>query len=532
MKVVSALPAHAEQSACGRYWYDAKVADSAVQFFARHLRLTEDRWAGQPFVLEPWQADDIIRPLFGWRRVSDGTRRYRRAVVWVPRKNGKTELAAGVALLALLGDGTSAGQVYSMAATEKQARLVFGKACAMVSASRALGKQLEVLKTAIYCPSLHASFRPLSGTPAGKHGLSASGLIGDEVHEWRDGDLYTFVHQSTAARAQPIEFLISTAGVRQGFGWELWLDCQAIRANPDVDPETLVVIYAADPDADWTDPQTWRQANPNLGVSVSQEYLVAECQRAQQSPALENAFRRYHLNQWTQQAVRWLPMRAWDASAGDVGWRDFPEYLAGRKCFAGLDLSSVTDLTAYVLIFPPDEDAGEWYAIPRFFLPGDNLEEKQRSDRAPYVRWAGEGQLRLTSGNVVDYSHVRAALIEDAQVFDLQGVAVDRWNASETMTRLGDAGLNVLQFGQGFASYTGPAKHLERLVLAGRFRHGGHELLRMHAENVAIDTDSAGNIKPTKARSTGRIDGIAAACMGIGLGMPREATQEMHLSFV
>lgn len=518
-------------SACGRYWFDAATADSAVLFFEKHCRLTEGKWAGRPFRLEAWQANDIIRPLFGWKRVTDNTRRYRRCIVWVPRKNGKSELAAGVALLALLGDREMAGQVYCMAATEKQARLVFSKATAMVSYSPALSALLEPFKTSIYCASLMSSIKPLTGTPSGKHGLSASGLIGDELHEWKDGDTYTFVHQSTGARAQPLEFLISTAGVRQGFGWDIWRESQAIIEDPELDPDTLVVVYAADPEDDWTLPQTWAKANPNLGVSLALDYLEAECHRAQQSPALENAFRRYHLNQWTEQSVRWLPMRAWDAGAGDIGWRDLPEFLAGRRCFAGLDLASTTDLTAYALVFPPEDDLGPWYVIPRFFMPEDNIAEKQRIDRMSYVRLIAEGQISTTPGNVTDYHYVRAALCEDAARFDLQAVACDRWNASETMTRLQESDITVIQFGQGFGSYTAPCRQLERLVIASRLHHGGHEVLRAHAANVAVAMDAAGNIKPDKARATGRIDGIAATAMGIGLALPKEVATEFSFAF-
>lgn len=511
------------------FTFDDKAADAAVRFFNTRLRLTEGEWAGRPFQLEAWQEDDIVRPLFGWKR-EDGTRRYRRCYVWVPRKNGKTELAAGIGLIALLGDGEPGGQVFAIAADKAQSTIVFNKATAMVRMSDSLAPRLDCLKTSIYSPDLNAAFRPLSGTPEGKHGLNMSGLIGDEIHEWPDDRLYTFVHQSSAARRQPLEFLISTAGEKRGYGWEIWDYCQKVLDGTIHDDETLVVIYAADPEDAWDDPATWAKANPNLGVSVKQAYLAAECAKAKELPRLENDFKRYHLNLWTEQAVRWIPIDKWDACAGDVDWRNLAAELQGDPCFAGLDLSQTLDLTAKVLIFPPHGARDRWAILPTFYVPEARIAERVRRDRVPYDQWLKSGALKCTEGNVVDYEFVKADLREDAERYHIIKAGFDPWNAMQVMLDMQNEGLPVEQVRQGYLTLSGASKELERLVLDLDLMHGGHPILRWCVQNVAIETDPAGNIKPSKAKSTERIDGVAALVTGLALALRNEEGPTMTIT--
>lgn len=530
----------------GAYWFDEAVADKAAGFFPKHLRLTKGEWAGRPFELEGWQEHDIIRPLFGWKR-ADGTRRYRRCFLWVARKNGKTELAAGISLLMLLGDNEPGAEVYSIASEGAQAQIVFDKAAAMVAYSPTLTQLIDCLKTALFCSQINGSFRPLSGKPQGKHGLNMSGLIGDEIHEWRGPDLYTFVHDSSVSRRQPLEVLISTAGVKGTHGEEIWAECEAILNGDIDDPETLVVAYAAGQDDDWTKPETWAKANPNLGVSVKLDSLEAECRRAQQLPRLENDFRRYKLNQWTEQAVRWLPMDAvdddgrrfgWDHCVGATPWRakdgTFPleARLSGLRCFGGLDLSSVNDLSALVWWFPIQPGLDRPVMLPRFFKPLALLKEHSRRDRLKYEDWARQGALIATPGNVVDYEFIRAQILKDGEQFEIAhagnlaavpegegSIAIDRWNAIETTVKLRAEGLAAVLFGQGMASMSAPSKELERLVLAGGFDHGGHPVLRQHAKVCAVEGDAAGNIKPSKEGSSQRIDGVVAGVMALGIAV-------------
>ena len=523
----------------GEFWFDEVSAEKAARFFPEHLVLTEGEWAGRPFALEGWQEHDVVRPAFGWKR-PDGTRRYRRVYVWVPRKNGKTELAAGIAILILVGDGEEAGQVYSIASHKDQAELVFNKAITMTEKSATLASVLEAYKTSLYCPPLNAAFKPLTGKSKGKHGLSMSGLVGDEMHEWESGELYQFVHDSGAARRQPLEFMISTAGKKGGYGEEIWDECQKIRDGVLDDPETLVVIYAAAPDDDWTDPAVWAKANPNLGVSKKLEAMEAEARRAKQLPRLVNHFKNYQLNIWTDQATLWLPMDGidddgkpfgWDHCVGPTGWRDLEEHLAGKRCFGGLDLSAVQDISALAWWFPIQPGLALPVVLLRFFKPKALLREHGRRDKLPYERWADEGAIIATPGNVVDYAFIKKQIYRDAERFRVAhagaakleegqgGLAIDRWNATQIAVELQQDGLPVVLFGQGFASLGAPSAELERLVLSNGFHHGGHPVLKQHAKVVAVEEDPAGNIKPSKNKSVQRIDGIAATINAIGISL-------------
>lgn len=517
-------------------WYDEAAAEAAAEFFPTYLRHTEGEWAGRPFVLSPWQAA-VVRITFGLKR-PDGSRLLRRVIIWVARKNGKTEFLAGLSILALVCDGEFGGQGYAIAADKNQAGIVFGKAVSMVQMSGPLAEHLQTYRTSIFCPELNASFKPLSGTPHGKHGFSASFVAGDEIHEWPNGDLYTFVHQSTAARRQPLEVLISTAGQKsRNHGWPMWEESLKIVDGTLDDPETLVVIYAAEPEDDWTDEAVWRKANPNIGISPKLEYLRAECEKARFNPRLENDFRRYHLNQWTEQAVRWLPLDLWDACVDPEIWHvgvgrlvqaeiwtaekeaRLVASLRGRRAFGGLDLSSTSDVTALVWAFPPVADDPMWRVLCRFWIPADSIRRRTDRDRVPYDLWARRGAVLSTEGNVVDYRAIKAQIYADAELFPVASIAVDRWNATQIVVEMQEEGLPVTMFGQGYASMSAPAKELERLTFGGLVDHGAHPVLRWMAANVAITSDPAGNIKPAKDKSSEKIDGIVAEIMALGVAM-------------
>lgn len=508
------------------YYFDQASADYACAWIETKCVFTEDKWAGKPFKLSGWQRDKIIRPTFGWKRKADGLRRYRRVIVWVPRKNGKTELAAAVSLITLVATGVMGGQVYSIAADKDQARIVFDKAARMVSWSTALSDVVEPLANTLFVPSLSAKFEPMSGTPGGKHGRSASGLVGDEVHEWKDDRLYTFMHQSSGAREEPLEFLISTAGTQEGYGWELWQECQKILDGTIIDPETLVVVFAADPDDDWTSPETWAKANPNLGVSVRLDYLETECRRAQENPRLENDFKRYHLNMWTEQDVRWLSMELWRKCSREPSnldlWRALPDELIGRTCYAGIDLSQTSDITARVLWFPPEHEGERWVALPQFWIPEATVERRSRVDRVPYQQWVKMGMVNATPGKVVDYAYLREQVYEDAERYDLRMIGFDKWNATQIMVELEQEGLPVDRLNQGFFTLSPPSKELERLVTGEMMEHGNHPVLTWMARNAGYDQDAAGNIKPSRAKSKEKIDGIAALVDAIAVAIKDE----------
>jgi phage terminase large subunit-like protein len=499
-------------------WFDGGLAERIVAKWPDWFRHTEGRWGGKPFVLTEWQAA-IVRMLFGWK-LPDGFRLYRRLILWIARKNGKSEFMAALALAFFLVDGEFGGQAYAFASSEDQARIVFDKAKTMVTLSPVLSKEITPQADSLYAPSLRAKFVPLSGKPVGKHGLSASVIAGDEIHEWRDGELLNTLHQSTSARDQPIELLASTAGLKgRGHGEVIFDECRRIEAG-DIDAtDTLVVIFAADPEDDWTDEASWRKASPNLGVSPTLRFLRDECAKAKDSPRLEADFRRYYLNQWVGTAERWIPIDRWDAGAPDKDrWRRVENEMAGRRCFGGLDLSSTSDLTALVWVFPPETEDERYVILPRLWVPADTIELRSRRDRVGYSSWADSGAIRPTEGNSVDYSAIRQQVMRDSNLYDVQALAVDRlFQGHETGVILAEYGVPVEFFGQGFISMSQPSKDFERLALAAKLDAGGHPCMRWQIDHVGYRQDDAGNIKPSKSRSSEKIDGIVALIMAIGM---------------
>jgi phage terminase large subunit-like protein len=517
----------------GEFWFDEVAAEKAVAFFPKYLTLTKGEFAGRPFVLDDWQADDIVRPLFGWK-CSDGTRRYRRCYVWVARKNGKSELGAGIALLMLLGDGELGGEVYTIASNENQARIVFDRATAMVQRSVGLSEHLEPFKTAIYCPQLNASIKPMAGIPKGTHGLSTSGMVGDEIHEWETADLYQFLHDAEGARTQPLEFLISTAGEKGTIGETIFGECVDMLDGTNPDPRTLVVIYAAANDDDWRDPKVWAKANPSLGRGKKLAAMELDAKEAERKPRLVNNFKRYQLNMWTEQAVTWLPFDAvddegrkygWEQCGGKVVWQLLEARLKGLRCFAGIDLSSIHDLSALCYFFPVQAGLTTPTVLPRFYKPEAYIKEHAKRDKLPYEKWVAERALKATPGNVVDYDFIRADLIADAAFFQIAGIGVDPYNATQFAVQIGQDGLPVEFFRNGMLSMSPPSKELERLVTSNGIHHGGHPVLRQHAKVVAVQEDATGNIKPVKPKATSRIDGIVSLVEAIGMASKDQGEQ-------
>ncbi len=509
--------------------YDEVTAEKAAQFFPQYLVHTKGKWAGRPFNLSPWQAA-IVRFLFGWK-TAEGKRLFRRALIWIARGNGKSEFAAGLLLLAFLFDGELGGEAYVIAADKKQAGIVFTMATRMVQLSPLLAEHIETFKTSLYCAQLLGSIQPMSGQAEGKHGLSCSVLVGDEMHEWRDGDLYEFVKQSEIKRDQPIEFLISTAGqARRGYGWVLWEESLKIRDGTFDDPSTLVVIYAAGANDNWKDPATWAKSNPNLGVSVQLDDIRKLVARAEQSARLETNFKRYHLDIWVGQDLRWLDIDAWRKGSGmptlaqDARWRSVAERCKGRVCYGGLDLSSVNDLTCLLWLFPPDATEKNWLMLPRFWVPADNIERRARRDRVPYDTWQDRGAVEDTVGNVVDYDPVIAAIHEGMAQFTVRAVAYDPHNATATVNTLINEGAPMVLMRQGVQSLGAASKQLERLTLKGVIDAGGHPVMDWMAGNVAKYEDRHGNIKPDKEKSSEKIDGISALVNAIAVAdVPVEA---------
>ncbi len=489
------------------YWFDDAAADRAVEFFAKCLTHSKGEWAGQPLNLDLWQEQQIIRPLFGWKR-ADGTRKYRTAFIMIPRKAGKSTLAAGIANFLLFADGEPGAEIYSAAADREQAAIVFEMAKGMIDASEPLRSRAKAYKRSIIVPSTASSYKVLSSDAYTKHGFSAHGIVIDEVHALPSRDLWDVLTTSTGARRQPLTVAITTAGYdRNSLCYELYDYACKVRDGIIIDDAFLPVIFEASKDDDWTHPDTWRKAHPGLGVSVKEEYFAAEAAKAKQLPGYENTFKRLLLNVWTEQNTRWLPMDAWDSCAAEL-----PD-LAGRICYAGLDLASTTDIAALVLAFPMGPTV---HLLPFFFVPREGIKRRSERDRVPYVDWVRQGWIIATDGAVIDYDAIRAKVKELGERYHIKEISVDRWNATQLATQLTGDGFEMVGFGQGFASMSAPTKELERRVLAHELNHAANPVLRWMASNVSVKQDAAGNMKPDKSKSTERIDGIVAILMALG----------------
>lgn len=518
-------------------WFDEKAADHVCQFFERYLKHTKDRWFGQPFILIPWQRA-ALRTMFGWKR-ADGTRRFRIVFIEIPRKNGKTTFAAGIGLYLGLACGLPGAEVYFAASDRKQACIAFNEAKRMRAASAYMKSITDVFKYSIVRPDQGSKLEALSKESGNKDGLNMSGLIGDEVHAWTDREVYDLLHTSIGVRKEPMEVLITTAGSDESSFWgETHDHAEKVRDGEIDDHEFLPILFCADAEADVEDPEAHAQANPSLGYTVLPEYLAKEARRAATTPSYRNTFKRLHLNQRTAQTQLWLPMEHWDRC--DHGAVTL-ESLAGRRGFFGLDLSSTTDLTALVGVFPREGsdilDLWAHFWLPLGLEPGD-IEAREKRDRQPYRRWAEQGLMTLTEGNVVDYDKIRTFVtgVEGtggvAQTVEIAEMAFDRWNARQIATQFMGDGLNLVEFGQGYASMSAPSKEWERRVLAHTLNHGGNPILRWMARSVEIRPDEIGNIKPVKPdrkRNTRRVDGIVAGIMGLGRLIVNQPSEEGSL---
>lgn len=494
----------------GDCWYDPEAAERAIRFFGIGLTHTKGKWAGQSFDLEPWQ-QDAIRTLFGWRR-PDGNRRFRTSFWFLPRKNGKSTIAAGIANYCLLCDGEPEAECYCAASDREQASLVFKAAASMLRGNETLSSKVKIRdsqRRIIYGSSF---LRAIPANEGGSHGFNSSLIVGDELHTWPNRDFYDTLHTSTGAREQPLEVYITTAGHdRESICHEIYQRAKAVRDGVIADETFLPVIYEAGEADDWQSPETWKKANPNLGVSVREDYIAAECKKAKESPAYENTFRRLHLNQWTQQEKRWIPIQHWDACPATPC--DIPE---GEPIYVGLDLSSTTDFTACVTVTPTE---GGYKASGRYWLPEERIGWLERKHNVPVSQWALDGWVIPCPGRTIEYGPIHRHIIDLSESFDLRSIGYDPYNAHATRVELEDEhGLPMVQMRQGMATLSSPCKALERLILEHKLDHSGDPVLRWMADNVAVKVDENGNIKPVKtvAGSYRHIDGIVALVMAIG----------------
>ncbi len=501
--------------------FDEGKAKRTVDFI-NCLKHTKGKWRGQPFELLPWQ-EAIIRNVFGTVK-ENGYRQYNTAYVEIPKKNGKSELAAGVALYMTCGDNEWGAEVYGCASDRQQASIVFDVAVDMVEQCPALKKRIKPVmsvKRLVYKPT-NSFYQVLSAEAYTKHGLNVHAVIFDELHSQPNRELFDVMTKGSGdARTQPLFFLITTAGTdRHSVCFEQHQKAEDILQGRKIDPTFYPVIYGASDDADWSSEDVWKKANPSLGHTIDIEKVRNAYLSAKDNPAEENIFRQLRLNQWVKQSTRWMQMEKWDACAFPVDERE----LLGRECYGGLDLSSSIDITAFVLVFPPRNDTEKYIFLPYFWIPEENMIRRVRRDHVPYDVWEKQGFLQTTEGDVIHYGFIENVIDDLGKKFHIKEIAFDRWGAVQMVQNLEGLGFTVVPFGQGFKDMSPPTKRLMELVLEKNIAHGGHPVLRWMMDNIFVRTDPAGNIKPDKEKSTEKIDGAVATIMGLDRAIRNEGS--------
>lgn len=506
------LPGYDCYASAGDCWFDQAAADRACWFIENFLVHVKGRTAGKPFILSPWQRA-IIKSIFGWKR-PDGTRRYREVFIYVPRKNGKSFLIAAIILCCLFMDKEPGAELYSAAADSGQASIVFKMVKSMVLKEPRLKKRLQIFRNSIVRPDSESVYQVVSSDANTKHGFSAHVAVVDELHALPNGDLPDVLETSMGARSQPLMLYITTADFDRPSACNDKHDyASSVRDGLIEAPDFLPVIYEAKPEDDWTDPEVWRKANPNLGVSVTEEYLSGKCQKAKNSPAFRNTFLRLYLNVRTTNDVAFIRMEKWDKCS-----QSFPILpLIGRPCFGGLDLSTTTDITALALLFPPATPGELLKVLMHFWVPEETAAIRAKEDRVPYPQWIDENFIHGCPGRTVDYDQVRRDINRLGTLYNIRQIGTDRWNATQLIKQIEGDGFEIFPFGQGFKSMNAPTKELEKLILEGKFQYYTNKVLRWMAANLTTEEDAAGSYKPSKKKSTEKIDGMVALIEALGV---------------
>lgn len=507
--------------------YDAEKADRAVRFIEQ-LRHTKGKWAGKRFWLLPWQ-ERIVRDLFGIVK-PDGKRQFRTAYVEIGKKNGKSELAAAVALFLLYADHEASAEVYGAAADRQQASIVFDVAKRMVEMTPALLKRSKIMAAGkrIVNYSNAGFYQVLSAEVGTKHGLNVSGLVFDEVHSQPNRKLYDVLTQGSGdAREQPLFFLITTAGTdKESICFELHQKAKDILNGQKKDPSFYPVVYGLTEEDDWTDERNWYKANPSLGQTIQIERVREAFQQALENPADEAMFKQLRLNMWVSSTTSFIPEQIFDLGNQPIDMAA----LRGRECYGGLDLSSTGDITALVLMFPPRNEDEKYICLPYFWVPEDTIPLRVRRASVPYDVWTKQGYMFATEGNVIDYNFIEKFVNDLYKIYNIREIAVDRWNATMLIQNLENDGFTMIPFGQGFRDMSPPTKEFYKLMMEGKIIHGGNPVLKWMALNVVVDRDAADNIKPTKAKSPEKIDGIVAAIMALDRCVRHENEESVYNS--
>lgn len=542
--------------------FDRRRVDRVLTFLANWLTFWEGEKAHQPLVLEPWQIEEVIAPLFGWVD-ADGFRRYRKAYIEVPRGNGKTTLMAALGVYLLVGDGEEGAQVWSVATTEAQAMISFNSARNMVRRSPVLSKIIETPKTSLWFERTMSRMAVLSGDAETADGLAPHGALVDELHKHPSRKLLDVLTTPMGKRKQPLLFMTTTAAAhRDGVCWEehqysvgLLVAFDRRREEKEqaiVDDSYFAFMSCADEDRpghkgdDWRDEKTWIKANPNYGKGMDLKSFRDDYVKACNRPAFLPTFQRDHLNLWVQTAKAWLRMDHWRRCNLPV----VEETIRNVTCYGGLDLSKTFDLTAMALAWkvetalldPRGLVVFDALGVPKrrvevwlwthFWLPEDDIDDREQKEKIPYRRWAAEGWITLTPGNVIDYDVIEGEIVQLAQKYRIAEIAYDKTFATDISSRLENKhGIPMMEHQQGWRSMTAPCQTFEKLVMEQALRHGNNPILNRQAAHASVKIGTGGQMHIVKPTGDGvvHIDGIVAAVMATGRAMFGEKGDTMSV---
>ena len=505
-----------------KYYFDKEAANKAIGFIQTFITHTKGELTGEPLKLEVWQKK-IISDLFGWKNKKTTFRKYRTAYIQVPRKNGKSTLCAAIGLYMLFADDERGSEIYSAAGDRQQAGIVFEIAKGMILNNEELSKRGKVFRNSIVNESKGNYYQAISSDSKTKHGFNANCIIFDELHTQPNRDLYDTLTTSVGSRRQPLTIAITTAGYdRNSICYEIYDYAKKVESKTIKDDTFYSCLFEALPEDDITCKKVWKKANPNYGISLKQDYMLVESQRAIDVPSYQNTFKRLMLNIWTESVQVWIPNKEWMACYQDFDY----DTLDGMACWGGLDLASTRDLSALTLVFNVDN---KYVILPHIFVPEDNAIKRSKKDNVDYLTFIREGDVIATEGDVQDYSFIRKKINDLAKKYRIQSIAYDRWGATQLILDLiNQDGIPMSPLGQGFVSLSAPTKTYEREIIAKNVIHNNNKCMTWCMSNVAIQEDAAGNIKPAKNKRKEKIDPVVATICAFAEMMTTEAGDSIY----
>ena len=504
------------------YYFDKQAANKAIGFIETFCTHTKGELSGTALILEDWQKK-IVGDLFGWKNKKTNLRRYRTAYIQIARKNGKSTLAAALALLMLYVDDEKGSEVYSAASNRQQAGIVFEIAKGMIQNNKELNSRGKIFRNSIINEGKGNFYQAISSDSKTKHGFNSNCVVYDELHTAPNRELWDALATSVGSRRQPLIITITTAGFdRQSICYELYSYAKRILNKSLKDDTFYPCVFECDIDDDIQDEKVWKKANPNYGISLKKKYMKIESQKAMDVPSYLNTFKRLHLNMWTDSVSVWIPNSEWMECHQEFDY----DSLDGCAAWGGLDLASTRDLSALTLVFKVED---KFVIMPYIFVPKENAIKRSKIDGVDYLTFVRENEVIATEGDVQDYSFIRKTINDLSKKYRIQSISYDRWGASQLILDLTNQdGVPMSPLGQGFVSLSAPTKTFEREILAKNVIHPNNKCLNWCMSNVAIQEDASGNLKPAKNKSKEKIDPVVATICAFAEMMTMDSGESVY----